>query len=110
VSVTSTPAPGPAVSPVQSNGQARSRTSPPDAAPTHPVAAATPEVPAPPAPSAIGFSLDYDPGSGRMILEAREPVSGFVIYQMPPKYVIKQFTASVAPVEPARGAKVDSAA
>jgi hypothetical protein len=110
VSVTSTPASIPAVPPVQSNGPARSRTPPADAAPAQPVAAAAPEASAPPVPAAIGFSLVYDAGSGRMILEALEPDSGFVIYQMPPKYVIKQFTASVAPVDAARGATVDSAA
>jgi hypothetical protein len=66
--------------------------------------------PAAPSTSAIGFSLDYDASTGRMILESREPVSGFIIYQMPPKYVIKQFTASVGDIAPARGAQVNSAA
>ena len=63
-----------------------------------------------PTTTAIGFSLSYDPTTGRMFLEAREPVSGFVIYQMPPKYVIKQFNATVNAIEPARGAQVDGAA
>lgn len=110
MSVTSTPVTAPAVPPVQSNGQAHSRTSLPDAPAAQPATAATPEVSAPPAPTAIGFSLVYDPGTARMLLEAREPDSGFIIYQMPPKYVIKQFSASVAPIDPARGAKVESAA
>jgi hypothetical protein len=75
-----------------------------------------PDVPKPSASApislagAIGFSLQYDPETRRMFLEAREPVSGFVIFQMPPKYVIKQFSASIGRIEPARGAKVDSAA
>jgi hypothetical protein len=60
--------------------------------------------------SAIGFSTSYDPSTGRIILEAREPRSGFIIYQMPPKYVIKQFAASVGAIEPARGGRVDGAA
>ncbi len=67
-------------------------------------------VPAAPSTTGIGFSLSYDPSTGRMFLEAREPVSGFIIYQMPPKYVIKQFNATVNAIEPARGAKVDGAA
>lgn len=112
LSVTSAPATIPAAPPVQTTGQALSRTSPPDAPPVQPAAPKAPEAPAPapPTPPAIGFSLVYDPGTGRMILEALEPDSGFVIYQMPPKYVIKQFVPSVAPIEAARGAKVDSAA
>ena len=45
-----------------------------------------------------------------MILEARDPVTGFVIFQMPTKYVTKQFSAGAgALVERARGGKVDSA-
>jgi hypothetical protein len=63
-----------------------------------------------PSTTAIGFSLSYDPTTGRMFLEAREPVSGFIIYQMPPKYVIKQFNATLNAIEPARGAQVDGAA
>jgi hypothetical protein len=67
-------------------------------------------VPSAPSSTAIGFSLSYDPTTGRMFLEAREPVSGFIIYQMPPKYVIKQFNATLNAIEPARGAQVDGAA
>jgi hypothetical protein len=67
-------------------------------------------VPAAPSSTAIGFSLSYDPTTGRMFLEAREPASGFIIYQTPPKYVIKQFNATANAVELARGAQVDGAA
>ncbi len=50
------------------------------------------------------------PAAFALTLEARDPVSGFVIYQMPPKYVIKQFSASISTsVAPARGARVDNA-
>jgi hypothetical protein len=69
-----------------------------------------PAAAASPSPSAIGFSLTYDTSTGRMILEAREPVSGFVIDQIPPQYVIKQFNATVSAIEPQRGAQVDGAA
>jgi hypothetical protein len=67
-------------------------------------------VPSAPSGTAIGFSLSYDPSAGRMILEAREPVSGFIIDQIPPQYVIKQFNATVNAIVPARGAQVDGAA
>jgi hypothetical protein len=78
-----------------------------DGAPAQPAA---PETPAPSASSApIGFKLRYDQDTRRLILEARDPVSGFVIYQIPPKYVIKQFSARVGAVERARGGRVDSA-
>ncbi len=63
-----------------------------------------------PAPSPIGFTLHYDGDLQRLILEAREPVSGYVIVQIPPKYVVKQFSATVrARVEPTRGQGVDDA-
>jgi hypothetical protein len=58
----------------------------------------------------FGFTYTYDQSLHRMELEARDPVSGFIVYQMPPKYVIKQFSASVdAAIAPARGASVDNA-
>ncbi len=60
------------------------------------------------APTAIGFALHYDQDLRRMILEARDPISGFVIYQIPPKYAAKQF-ATAGSAEPHRGAQVDSA-
>jgi hypothetical protein len=47
------------------------------------------------APSPIGFTLHFDGDSQRLILEAREPASGYLIVQIPPKYVVKQFSATV---------------
>ena len=51
----------------------------------------------------IGFTLRFDGDSQRLILEAREPVSGYLIVQIPPTYVVKQFSATVrANLEPSR--------
>jgi uncharacterized FlaG/YvyC family protein len=62
------------------------------------------------APPPFGFTLHYDDDLHRLILESRDPITGFVIYQMPPKYVVKQFTATVAPsISENRGASVDQA-
>ena len=47
-----------------------------------------------PTPSPIGFTLRYDNDLQRLILEARDPVSGYVIVQIPPKYVLRQFSAT----------------
>jgi hypothetical protein len=66
--------------------------------------------PALPTATTIGFSLGFDPSTGRMFLEAQEPDSGFVIYRMPPKYVVKQFNASIGDIAPPRGTRIDSAA
>jgi hypothetical protein len=74
--------------------------------------ASVPDVPkasALPTSQAIGFALHYDADMQRLILEVREPVTGYVIYQMPPKYVVKQFSASGSAAAPSRGARVDSA-
>jgi hypothetical protein len=62
------------------------------------------------AASGVGFTLNFDPDTQRMILEARDPSTGFVINSMPPKYVIKQFSSqgggsSAAP----RGTRLDDA-
>ena len=57
-----------------------------------------------PTPSPIGFTVHFDGDSQRVILEAREPVTGYIIVQIPPKYVVKQFSTTVrAHVEPTRG-------
>jgi len=115
VSVTSGPAIAPLV-PVAQTGQPQRATAiepstPPSGEASHAPAQA-PDVPAASASpaSGIGFSTSYDPSTGRIILEAREPRSGFIIYQMPPKYVIKQFAASIGAIEPARGGRIDGAA
>jgi hypothetical protein len=78
-----------------------------------PAAAAPPAASPPPAvpvPQPIGLTLSYDDATHRLVLEAREPGSGFVIARIPPSYVVKQFSASVGGIAPARGATVDSAA
>jgi len=65
---------------------------------------------APPAPAptgAVGFTLAFDADTQRLILEARDPVSGVVIYQIPPKSALKQLS-SAASAAPARGVAVDS--
>lgn len=70
--------------------------------------AATP-APKTPSPAAtIGFTLHFDPDMARLVLQAREPGSGFVIYQIPQKYAVKLLSAS-APNAPTRGKSVDSA-
>jgi hypothetical protein len=90
----------------EASAPARPAPASPDAA-AHPQAPESPVAPASSAP--IGFKLRYDQDTQRLILEARDPVSGFVIYQIPPKYVVKQFTAKVGTIAPARGKQVDSA-
>jgi hypothetical protein len=60
-----------------------------------------------PSPSgALGFMLHFDADMQRLILEVREPTDGFVIFQMPAKYVIKQFNGGAVA---SRGARVNSA-
>jgi hypothetical protein len=108
VALTGTSTTVPTLPPPASGGPARDAVAAPVAAPA---TAAVPDVPkalAPPTPKAIGFALHYDADMQRLILEVREPVTGYLIYQMPPKYVVKQFSASASAAAP-RGARVDSA-
>lgn len=77
-------------------------------APT-PAAPAPAPAPAAPPPPPIGLTLSFDDATHRLVLEAVEPGSGFVISRIPPGYVVKQFTASIGGIAPARGAKVNSA-
>lgn len=63
---------------------------------------------APPTAPAVGFTLAFDADTQRLILEARDPSSGIVIYQIPPKSAITQLSSSASAV-PQRGATVDSA-
>ena len=76
----------------------------PAAAAAAPVAAtdSAPKSAAPP----FGFALHFDSDTQRMILEARDPVTGYVIYQMPAKYVIKQLSTSAQPAAP-RGTAIN---
>jgi hypothetical protein len=73
-------------------------------------AAATPVENAPkletPAPSAFGLVLHYDYDMQRLILEARDPVSGFVVLQIPHKYAVEQFSTLRANI-PLSGASVN---
>jgi hypothetical protein len=88
--------------------QASDAASRPSKADTAPDISEAPKQKAVPAP----FSLSYhfDEQTQRMILEARDPASGFVVFQMPPKYIIKQFTTSAGGTAAAtRGAKLDNA-
>jgi hypothetical protein len=115
VSVTSTSSTLPLAPAAQSGRPATETAAKPGSSPAGeetraPASAQDEPVPSAPSSAAIGFSLSYDPTTGRLFLEAREPLSGFVIYQMPPKYVIKQFNATLNAIEPARGAQVDGAA
>ena len=71
-----------------------------------PSAAAAPQAPA--STGAIGFTLAFDADTQRLILEARDPVSGVVIYQIPPKSALRQLS-SPASAAPARGVAVDRA-
>ena len=40
---------------------------------------------APTSPPAFSFQLQIDPETQRVILEARDPVTGFVVFEAPPK-------------------------
>jgi hypothetical protein len=75
------------------------------ASPAVPPAAETGNAPKP-TPPPFGLTEHFDDDMQRMILEARDPVSGYVIFQMPAKYVIKQHSAIVHPVAP-RGTSIN---
>ena len=77
---------------------------PTSAAPTPPENPSRPETPAPPA---FGLVLHYDRDIHRLILEARNPASGFVIFQIPQKTAAEQFVKLRASTEGARGASVN---
>ncbi|MGO8915003.1 MAG: hypothetical protein ACLQJR_03755 [Stellaceae bacterium] len=113
MAVTDTPSAVPVAPTPASGRQPREAAAQPDRqAPTSAATAAAPAAAAAAAPSppvAIGFSLSYDQATQRLVLEAREPGSGFVISQLPPGYVVKQFSASIGGIAPVRGATVDSA-
>ena len=60
-----------------------------------------------PAPAAFGLVLHYDQDMRRLILEARDPASGLVIFQIPQKYVTEQFARLPVNTGGARGTGVD---
>jgi hypothetical protein len=96
--------------PVPPSGyQAREAVAVPAPEPTNAAVLDVPKASAPPASGAIGFTLHFDADMQRLILEVREPSTGFVIYQMPPKYVIKQFNVTAGAIPSTRGARVNSA-
>jgi hypothetical protein len=61
------------------------------------------------APAAFGLVLHYDQDMQRLILEARDSASGFVIFQIPQKYVTEQFATLPANGARVRGTSVDRA-
>jgi hypothetical protein len=62
-----------------------------------------------PALAAFGLVLHYDQDMQRLILEARDPASGFVIFQIPQKSVAEQLATVRASGERVRGRGVDKA-
>jgi hypothetical protein len=58
------------------------------------------------APAVFGLTMHFDSDTQRMILEARDPSSGYVIFQMPAKYIVKQFSSGSA-FGSTRGASVN---
>jgi hypothetical protein len=99
----------PVVRPPSTERQAPAPTPSPAAPSGAPAAAAAASAPAP-AASAVGFTLTFDPDTQRMILEARDAATGFVIDQMPPRYVVKQFSAqSGVKAAASRGTSIDDA-
>lgn len=54
---------------------------------------------------ALGFQLQIDPETQRLILEAREPVTGFVVFQSPPKTAFGSVVGSNSSTQ--RGKSVD---
>lgn len=60
--------------------------------------------------SVFRLSVHYDASAHRVILEARDPLSGVVVYQQPPQSAFKQLLASVSPLAlSGRGGLVDAA-
>lgn len=110
MSVTDTPSTAPVPSPPPASGRTtRDPVTQPSQPPPAPVAVAPAAAPVAAAAPAIGFSLSYDAATQRLVLEALEPGSGFVIAKVPPGYVVKQFSATIGGIARPRGAKVDSA-
>jgi hypothetical protein len=96
--VSPAPDPAPRKSAVPSNSSAV-------ASPAVPPAAETSSAPKPSTPP-FGLTEHFDDDMQRMILEARDPASGYVIFQMPAKYVIKQHSAGASSVT-ARGTSIN---
>ncbi len=69
---------------VQSSGDASAHAPAPASAQEHPVAES----------SSFALTSRFDFDLHQIVIEARDPASGFVIFQAPPKYVVKQFGGS----------------
>lgn len=74
-----------------------------------------PATPAPAPPVHLGsiapYALHFDADMQRFILEARDPVTGLVIFQMPPKSAFRELEASAAARAPAqRGGSLNKSA
>jgi hypothetical protein len=76
-------------------------TSPADATPP----AASDAAAAAHAPTEFPFSLQFDPDTHRLMIESRDPFTGFIVFQVPPKTAIRAIEASSAAA--ARGERVD---
>lgn len=79
--------------------------------PVRPAPAA--HAPAPPVHlgSSVPYTLHFDTEMQRFILEARDPVSGLVIFQMPPKSAFREMEAAVGEAAAStRGASLDKRA
>ena len=57
------------------------------------------------APSAFPLSLQFDAETHRLMIESRDPVSGFIVFQVPPKTAIRAIANSN--VSAPRGERVD---
>jgi hypothetical protein len=71
--------------------------------PTSPTSGAASAAPA--SPPAFSFQLQIDPETQRVILEARDPVTGFVIFEAPPKTAFSAINGGGA--SNSRGGSVD---
>ncbi len=77
-------APASVAAAVQGSGDAAAQGSAAASAQEHPVAEG----------SSFALTSRFDFALHQIVIEARDPVSGFVIFQAPPKYAVKQFGGS----------------
>jgi hypothetical protein len=65
----------------------------------------------PPGPGNAPYQLSYDAETQRYILESRDPVTGAIIFQLPPQTALGQIEASRSASAPTRlGRRVDQSA
>jgi hypothetical protein len=53
----------------------------------------------------LGFQVQFDPQTQQMIIEARDPASGFVVFQSPPQTAFSAINGSAPPRT--RGQSID---